>query len=86
MNVSVPKESASGERRVALVPEVVERLAQKGVEVTVETGAGAEAHYPDDAYTEAGATPRRGLLGRGGGQGRASQRPRRSAGSGGARC
>ena len=56
MNVSVPKESASGERRVALVPEVVERLAQKGVEVTLETGAGAEAHYPDDAYTEAGAT------------------------------
>ncbi len=63
MNVSVPKESASGERRVALVPEVVERLAQKGVEVTVETGAGAEAHYPDDAYTEAGASLGEGFSG-----------------------
>ena len=63
MNVSVPKESASGERRVALVPEVVERLAQKGVEVTVEAGAGAEAHYPDDAYTEAGASLGEGFSG-----------------------
>jgi H+-translocating NAD(P) transhydrogenase subunit alpha len=63
MNVSVPKESASGERRVALVPEVVERLAQKGIEVTVETGAGAEAHYPDDAYTEAGASMGEGFSG-----------------------
>ncbi len=63
MNVSVPKESASGERRVALVPEVVERLAQKGVQVTLETGAGAEAHYPDDAYTAAGATLGEGFSG-----------------------
>ena len=63
MNVSVPKESASGERRVALVPEVVERLAQKGVQVTLETGAGAEAHYPDDAYTDAGATLGEGFSG-----------------------
>ena len=63
MNVSVPKESASGERRVALVPEVVERLAQKGVQVTLETGAGADAHYPDGAYTDAGATLGEGFSG-----------------------
>src|SRR5215211_5401847 len=36
MNVSVPKETASGERRVALVPEVVERLSRSDIEVTVE--------------------------------------------------
>jgi NAD(P) transhydrogenase subunit alpha len=55
MNVSVPKETASGERRVALVPEVVERLGRSGVEVTIEAGAGAEAHYPDADYEQAGA-------------------------------
>jgi NAD(P) transhydrogenase subunit alpha len=56
MRVSVPKETASGERRVALVPEVVERLARGGIEVTIETGAGAGAHYPDADYERAGAT------------------------------
>jgi H+-translocating NAD(P) transhydrogenase subunit alpha len=55
MNVSVPKESAAGERRVALVPEVVERLVQSGVQVTVEAGAGEGAHHPDPSYEEAGA-------------------------------
>ena len=56
MNVSVPKETAAGERRVALVPEVVERLVQNGLQVTVESGAGEGAHHPDAAYEEAGAT------------------------------
>jgi H+-translocating NAD(P) transhydrogenase subunit alpha len=55
MKVGVPKESAPGERRVALVPESVGRLAAAGTEVTVETGAGAAAGYPDSAYTESGA-------------------------------
>jgi NAD(P) transhydrogenase subunit alpha len=55
MNVSVPKETASGERRVALVPEVVDRLGKSGVEVTVEAGAGAGAHLPDADYEQAGA-------------------------------
>jgi NAD(P) transhydrogenase subunit alpha len=55
MNVSVPKESATGERRVALVPEVVERLVQSGIQVSVESGAGDGAHHPDAAYEEAGA-------------------------------
>jgi H+-translocating NAD(P) transhydrogenase subunit alpha len=55
MKVSVPKESASGERRVALVPEVVERMARTGLEIAIEPGAGATAHHPDRAYEEAGA-------------------------------
>ena len=55
MNVSVPKETAPGERRVALVPEVVDRLVKGGVEVVVEAGAGAGAHQPDAAYEQAGA-------------------------------
>ena len=55
MNVSVPKETAAGERRVALVPEVVERLTQSGLQVTIEAGAGEGAHHPDAAYEEAGA-------------------------------
>jgi H+-translocating NAD(P) transhydrogenase subunit alpha len=56
MKVSVPKETAAGERRVALVPEVVDRLAKAGVDVTVEAGAGAGAHHPDSAYEQAGAS------------------------------
>jgi H+-translocating NAD(P) transhydrogenase subunit alpha len=55
MRVGVPKESAVGERRVALVPEVVARLAGGGFEVVVEGGAGEAASFPDAAYEEAGA-------------------------------
>jgi H+-translocating NAD(P) transhydrogenase subunit alpha len=55
MNVSVPKEASSGEQRVALVPEVVERLAGSGIEVTIEAGAGESADQPDAAYVDAGA-------------------------------
>jgi NAD(P) transhydrogenase subunit alpha len=56
MKVAVVKESAPGERRVALVPETVPRLVQAGLEVLVEQGAGGGAWYPDDTYTAAGAT------------------------------
>ncbi len=45
-----------GERRVATVPEVVKKLSSSGVVVFVEPGAGEEAHVPDSAYEEAGAT------------------------------
>jgi NAD(P) transhydrogenase subunit alpha len=55
MLVGVPKESAPGERRVALVPEVVRKLAARGVDVLVEPGAGAGAIIPDVLYTAAGA-------------------------------
>ena len=56
MKVSVPKEQAQGERRVALVPEAVQRLAKGGIDVVVESGAGAQAGQTDAAYEEAGAT------------------------------
>ncbi len=54
--VAVPKESAPGERRVALVPEVVQKLSQAGHTVRLEAGAGAAAYYPDELYAKAGAT------------------------------
>lgn len=54
MRVGVPRESASGERRVALVPEVVSRLSSGGFEVVLEAGAGVAASFPDAAYEEAG--------------------------------
>src|SRR6201996_6441159 len=56
MKVAVVKESAPGERRVALVPETVKKLSQGGLEVLVERGAGDGAWFPDDSYTAAGAT------------------------------
>jgi NAD(P) transhydrogenase subunit alpha len=56
MRIGVPKETAPGERRVALVPDVVSRLTGSGFDVLVEKGAGAEASYTDASYTEAGAT------------------------------
>jgi NAD(P) transhydrogenase subunit alpha len=55
MRLGVPKESASGERRVALVPETIARLGE-GIDVVVEAGAGEAASFADDAYTDAGAT------------------------------
>jgi NAD(P) transhydrogenase subunit alpha len=56
MRIAVPREAAAGEGRVALVPETVGRLISDGFEVVVERGAGAAAGYPDEGYTEAGAT------------------------------
>ncbi len=56
MKVGVAKETAAGERRVALVPEALGKLTAAGLEILVETGAGAGAMIPDSAYTEAGAT------------------------------
>jgi H+-translocating NAD(P) transhydrogenase subunit alpha len=55
MRVGVAKETAPGERRVALVPEAVEKLRAADVSVLVERGAGAEAWFPDIDYAEAGA-------------------------------
>jgi NAD(P) transhydrogenase subunit alpha len=53
--VGVPKEIYPGERRVALTPAVVPMLAKAGLEVAIETGAGAAAGYPDAQYQEKGA-------------------------------
>ncbi len=53
--VGVPTEIADGERRVALVPEVVRKLTGRGLEVRVQTGAGVQAIIPDSLYEAAGA-------------------------------
>jgi NAD(P) transhydrogenase subunit alpha len=53
--IGVPKETASGEKRVATVPEVVEKLIKLGFQVAVESGAGDAANFSDDAYRAAGA-------------------------------
>jgi NAD(P) transhydrogenase subunit alpha len=55
MRLGVPKETAPGERRVALVPDTVGRLPD-GVEVVVESGAGVAAAFDDEAYMGVGAT------------------------------
>jgi NAD(P) transhydrogenase subunit alpha len=51
----VPTETRPGERRVALAPDVVKRLTGDGWEVAVQSGAGVQAKFPDEAYREAGA-------------------------------
>jgi proton-translocating NAD(P)+ transhydrogenase subunit alpha len=56
MKVGVAKETAPGERRVALVPEVLGKLTAAGLDVLVERDAGAGAAILDEAYEEAGAT------------------------------
>jgi NAD(P) transhydrogenase subunit alpha len=55
VKVAVPKE-LPGERRVALVPEIVRKLTDSGFEIVVEAGAGAEASFSDADYEQAGAT------------------------------
>jgi H+-translocating NAD(P) transhydrogenase subunit alpha len=55
MRIGVPKETAVGERRVALVPEVVSKLKAKGLDVVVQSEAGAEAMLTDAAFADAGA-------------------------------
>jgi NAD(P) transhydrogenase subunit alpha len=55
MLVGVPKETTPGEKRVAVVPETVARLATGGFEFAVERGAGEAASFADEAYAEAGA-------------------------------
>lgn len=55
VTVGVVRETAPGERRVALVPKAVERLAGRGLRVIVEPGAGAAAMIPDEYYERAGA-------------------------------
>ena len=55
MKIGVPKETTPGERRVALVPETVSRLAKSGNTVVVERGAGEASSFPDRLYADAGA-------------------------------
>ena len=55
MKIAVPRETAPGERRVALNPQAVQQLVADGNEVLVEAGAGAESFIADEAYREGGA-------------------------------
>jgi H+-translocating NAD(P) transhydrogenase subunit alpha len=56
MRIGVPKETAAGEHRVGLVPEVVRAFSADGHEVVVQAGAGEGAMIPDEAFVEAGAS------------------------------
>jgi H+-translocating NAD(P) transhydrogenase subunit alpha len=62
-------ETRSGERRVALVPDVVKKLVGTGWEVCIQAGAGTEAAFSDAAYTEAGASVAPDAAGTAGGAG-----------------
>jgi len=55
VRIGVPKETAAGERRVALVPETVGKLTGGAFEVIFERGAGEAASFPDSAFEDAGA-------------------------------
>jgi NAD(P) transhydrogenase subunit alpha len=56
MKILVPKETASGENRVAITPDVAKKYVKLGCEVTVQKGAGDGAGFSDDAYRDAGAS------------------------------
>jgi NAD(P) transhydrogenase subunit alpha len=55
LTIGVPREVFAGEKRVASVPEVVEKLKKLGFGVIIESGAGAGANFADDTYRAAGA-------------------------------
>ena len=55
MRIAVPKEIRSGEKRVALVPDIISKLTKAGLEVVIETGAGVAAQYSDKQFSDAGA-------------------------------
>src|SRR5690349_3501222 len=56
MKVAIIKERRPHEHRVAATPDSVKRTVEMGLEVAVESGAGAEAYFIDDFYRQAGAT------------------------------
>ena len=56
MKVAIPKETAAGERRVALVPDTAAKLIGAGLQVSIQSGAGAEAYLNDAVYQTAGVT------------------------------
>ena len=55
MRIAVPKEVKSGEKRVALVPDIISKLTKAGLEVVIESGAGVAAQYSDKQFSDAGA-------------------------------
>ena len=60
MRISVAKEIRAGEKRVALVPDIISKLTKAGLEVVIETGAGAASGFTDAEYTAAGASVKSG--------------------------
>jgi NAD(P) transhydrogenase subunit alpha len=64
MILGVPQETAPGERRVALVPDLVPKLVGAGLEVVVQSGAGTSAGFPDSSYQEKGARLEPGVFDR----------------------
>ncbi len=56
LTIGVPKETVEGERRVALIPDTVQRLTGQGLTVLIERGAGDQSLFADGAYADAGAT------------------------------
>ena len=55
MRIAVPREIKSGEKRVALVPDIISKLTKAGLEVVIESGAGVAAQYSDKQFIDAGA-------------------------------
>jgi len=62
MRVAVPREIRPGEKRVALVPDIINKLTRAGLEVIIESGAGAHADFSDQQFTEVGATVKSGTV------------------------
>ena len=60
MRVAVPREIRDGEKRVALVPDIINKLTKLGFDVVIESGAGVHAQATDDLFTAAGATVKSG--------------------------
>jgi len=60
MRIAVPKEIKSGEKRVALVPDIISKLTKAGLEVVIESGAGVNAQASDDDFKKSGAEVKSG--------------------------
>ncbi len=60
MKIAVAKEIRDGEKRVALVPDIISKLTKAGLEVVIESGAGLHAQFSDAEFTAAGASVRSG--------------------------
>ena len=56
MRIAIPKETHPGENRVPIIPDMAKKLVQLGAEVVIEAGMGAGSGFPDEAYTEVGAS------------------------------
>ena len=60
MRIAVPREIKDGEKRVALVPDIISKLTKAGLEVVIESGAGVSAQASDEDFKKAGAEVKSG--------------------------